>query len=285
MDAVSCPSGVSRGSAAGWGDPRSVHYYDRFCATHDRYMEANAALIAHSFLASAGRILDFGAGLGHTARSALDVLGDAARIVCFEPSGAMREEGERRLADSRVTWVATLPEEIEAFDRVLCGASIWQAPPLGETFRRLSALIEPGGALSFNIPAVYLGQPDPPGGGRDPLLLEIPSRLSRGRGPLLAPPAPAPLPPAPPELLAPDDLEALLVAASFRPSRWTFETRLTLGAYRDWLKIPATTDWLLAGLDPDARAAQIDEAHAACDPASWRQERWLGWTAWKCAAR
>ena len=36
-------------------------------------------------------------------------------------------------------------------------------------------------------------------------------------------------------------------------------------------------------LDADARAALIDAAAAEIDMASWRPERWLGWTAWRPA--
>jgi hypothetical protein len=62
---------------------------------------------------------------------------------------------------------------------------------------------------------------------------------------------------------------------------WQFASRLTQRAYRDWLKIPVLTDRLLGALDPDQRAAAIDAASAEVDPASWRIERWLGWTAWR----
>lgn len=263
-------------STSRWDNPRAVHYYDRFCEEHDRYARANAELIAHSSLATGMQVLDFGAGLGHTARAALTPIGGRGRVVCFEPCGVMREEGARRLADSRISWVAALPEETGVFDRVLCGASIWQPQPLSHTLLRLSTILKPEGALCFNIPALYLGEPDLPGGGRDPLLLELPARLQESRPEAAVPPTGGAR-----ELLAPDDLEGLLVSLSLRPSRWTFEIPVTLATYRDWLKIPATTDRLLADLDPDARADLIDEASTTCDAGSWRIERWLGWTAWK----
>src|SRR5262245_51102627 len=117
--AIPGPPGAFTVAAAGWDHPRSAHYYERFCETHERYARANAALLAHSDLGLGMAVLDFGAGLGHTARGALDLLGGDGRIVCFEPHRAMRDAGQRRLRDPRATWVATLPETSGAFDRVL----------------------------------------------------------------------------------------------------------------------------------------------------------------------
>jgi hypothetical protein len=123
--------------------------------------------------------------------------------------------------------------------------------------------------VCFNVPSLYLGEPDEAGGGRDPLLLELPALLSRGHDVATAA---VPLPDA-------DDIEACLSRAGLRPRRWTFRMRLTQAAYRDWLKLPVLTDWMLGDVDADERARQIDEAFARVDPASWRWERWTGWTA------
>lgn len=81
--------------------------------------------------------------------------------------------------------------------------------------------------------------------------------------------------------------------------------RLTLEAYRDWLKIPAVANGMLGGLPASERSRLIDQAYAFTalvgqaelpDPlagtterappnpahgGSWRWERWLGWTAWR----
>jgi hypothetical protein len=65
------------------------------------------------------------------------------------------------------------------------------------------------------------------------------------------------------------------------PERWTVRSRLTYAAYRDWLKIPVNTDAMLAGIDPDKRAALVDDAFRLVDRSSWRWERWAGWTVWK----
>jgi hypothetical protein len=90
----------------------------------------------------------------------------------------MRAEGMRRITDRRVQWSARLPETGEGFDRILCGSALWQLEPIPETLRTLAGLLVPRGVLSFNIPALYLREPDDPGGGSDPYLLSLPALLS-----------------------------------------------------------------------------------------------------------
>jgi len=233
---------------------------------------ANEEVVRRALLGSSRRILDLAAGTGRTAEAALPLISKSGRIVCLEPSAAMRAEGERRLDDSRITWTAEYPQGTGVFDRILCGAAIWQLLPLNDTFRKLAALLAPGGALCFNIPSLYLGEADEAGGGRDPLLLELPSLLSRS--PIAAAPPPEPFPSA-------EQLEKLLEEAGLKPEHWSFRVRVTQEAYRDWLKIPVLTNNLLVGIDPDERARAIDLAFTRVDPHSWRWEHWAGWTAWK----
>lgn len=247
---------------SGWDDPATARSYEEFDRRHDRYRRANEVLVREAAVGPGQRVLDVGAGLGGTARAALSVGAD--EVVCVEPARAMRERG---LRDERVRWVEELPAR-GVFDRVLCGASIWLLGPLGEAIPRLVALLAPGGALAFTIPALYLGEPDEPGGGADPLLLELPARLAQGR--VASAPAGEPVP----------DPVPLLRDAGLEPRGWSLEVPLTQEALRDWLKVPLLTEALLPGLEPDDRAAAIDAAYREVDPASWRRERWLGWTAY-----
>lgn len=246
---------------SGWDDPAVARFYEEFDRRHDRYRRANEQLVREAGVEPGHRVLDVGAGLGGTARAALAA--GAAGVVCVEPAEAMRERG---LRDARVQWVAELPEH-RSFERVLCGASIWLLGPLGEAISRLAAHVAPGGALAFTMPALYLGEPDEPGGGDDPLLLELSARLADGR-----------VPAAPAGELLPDPAP-LLCAAGLEPRAWSFQLRLTQAALRDWLKIPPLTDALLPGLDAEQRAAAIDAAYERADAESWRRERWRGWTA------
>jgi SAM-dependent methyltransferase len=254
--------------SVGWDSPRTAELYERFNACHGRYREANEALVEHAELAGDLSVLDVAAGTGRTAEVALARLGAGARVVAYEPARAMREAGEKRLADPRLSWSDTLPEA--SFDRVLCGAAIWQLEPFAGSLAHLAGLVAPAGALCFTIPALYLGEADEPGGGEDPLLAGLYARLPAGG----AARSFEPLPGA-------GGLEALLEDAGLRPKRWSFVRRMTQPELRDWLAIPPLTDRLLAGLDPDARLSVLDDAYARVDAASWRWERWHGWTAWR----
>ena len=258
---------------SGWDDPQTPAYYEAFCRSHTRYRLANRTLISHARLEPGMRVLDVAAGTGRTTEAALARLGDGGRVTCVEPSPAMRATGMRRVADPRVTWRATLPDGRRTFDRILCGAAIWQLVPLRQTLLRLSALLCHRGALCFNIPALYLLEADEPGGGSDPLLASLPALLwsSRTRDPDVR---------AQPTWDG-ASIEEWLREAGLRARSWSFRVRLTQEAYAAWLKIPALTGRMLGRFAPKERARRIDAALASVDRASWKWERWKGWTAWK----
>jgi SAM-dependent methyltransferase len=240
-------------ASVGWDDARTALAYERFCRGHRRYRIANDALVAHAALAPGQRVLDVGAGTGRTAESVLPHIGESGTIVCVEPARAMREAAATRLRDRRITWTSRLSEgSVLRFDRVMCGAAIWQLLPLESTFRRLAPVIAPGGSLVFNIPAQYLLEPDRPGGGRDPLLLELPALVERptfmaGRNEIV------------------DGNRSIALPHGVE----------------DWLKIPPVSEGLFGGLAPDERERRLDVAYTRADHGSWRWERWFGWTAWR----
>ncbi|MBE7424947.1 MAG: class I SAM-dependent methyltransferase [Ideonella sp.] len=263
----------------GWDHPATAERYERFNQRHARYRRANDVLVREAALVSGLRVLDFGAGTGRTASAALGRLGRHGSVVCVEPAAAMREAGQRRLRDSRVTWRGALPEEPEAFDRVLAGAVVWQLDPFRESIARLVGLLRHGGALAFDIPALYLGEPDEPGGGDDPLLLDLVARLAEGRpadreGSGLPRAAGA-------RRFTPADVEAALRSADLQPRSWAFRQRLTQTAHARWLTIPVLTDGLLPGVAPVERDRRIARALALVDRKSFKWERWRGWTAWR----
>ncbi len=251
----------------GWDHPDTARFYEAFCAAHPRYRDANLALAGALSLEPCHRVLDLAAGTGRTAEAVLPWTPD---VTCIEPAAAMRAAGLRRLP--HVRWLPDWPDPGERFDRVLCGAAIWQMLPPGATFARIAGLLAPGGAFAFNIPSLYLGEPDEPGGGADPMLLQLHAKLAEGRTSSAV--ATDPFPSA-------NAIEALLRDAGFTPARWCARSPFTQAALRDWMKIPVLTDALLDGTPADERAALVDAAYAQCDPASWRWEAWTGWTAWK----
>jgi SAM-dependent methyltransferase len=259
---------------ASWDHPDTARYFEQFTRCHTRYLAANRALVRHAALAPGQRLLDFGAGTGGTSACALEQIGSDGRIDCVEPAGAMRQIGQTKF-DARVRWFAGLPPDTERYDRILCGAAIWQVPDLKLCIRNLVSRLMPGGAICFNIPAAYVGLPDGPGGGRDPWLTELPASLVRR--------VPAAILPQRPRLRlpSPSELSGLLESCGLVACSWSYTGRLTQKSYRDWLKIPVISDLLLGSHNPDRRADLIDQAYLETDPASWRPERWLGWTAWK----
>ena len=267
---------------SGWNDAATPVYYEAFCRRHPRYGRANNALISHARITGASRVLDLAAGTGRTTEAALEALDPDGRIICVEKSAAMRAAGMKRIADARVSWRSTLPRAAESFDRILCGAAIWQFDPLAEVFQTLSGMLRRGGALCFNVPALYLLEADEPGGGSDPLLLSLPARLSTCSGAVsIYPKASFRRHHRTPEPLRSDAISTWLQAAGLRPQAWTFRVRVTQEAYAAWLKIPVLTDRMLGGLTADERARRIDAALASMDRSSWKWERWRGWTAWK----
>ncbi len=266
----------------GWDHPATAAAYERFCCRHARYRRANDVLAREAALVPGLRVLDFGAGSGRTASAVQRRSGRGGSVVCVEPAAAMREAGRRRLRDARLTWRADLPDEgdgLGTFDRVVAGAMVWQLAPLDAWIRRLATLLRPGGAMAFNVPALYLGEAEEGGGGSDPLLLDLMTRLAsddelrRGSSRASSPEAAW--------NYRREDVEAALRQAGLRPRAWEFRHRLTQTAFARWLSIPVLTEGIFPGVDPVERERRIDCALAAVDRGSFKWERWRGWTAWK----
>lgn len=264
---------MTRRRSIGWDHPATARYYEQFCDRHERYRRANWELVRHARLAGGQRVLDLAAGTGRTAEAIGERVGKGAHITCVEPAAAMRRVGKIRMGRGKVRWLAECPAEVGGFDRILCGAGIWQMTPLDKTIAQLGRLLREGGWLCFNIPSLYLGEADPPGGGRDPLLLELAGLLMSGSDQA----APA----ARGGIAGAEDIDRMLLAAGMEPHRWRFRLRLSYACYRDWLKIPVMTNHLMPGLAATQRARRIDEVYRQVDARSWRWECWTVWASRK----
>jgi SAM-dependent methyltransferase len=250
----------------GWDHPDTARYYDAFCAKHSRYHAANESLVWHARPDEGQRVLDLAAGTGLTTEAILPWLSSEGHVVAYEPAHAMRHYGRKRVSDPRVCWISELPEG--PFDRIICGAAIWQMLPLERTLRLLADRLSDTGRLCFNIPSLYLGKPDEPGGGNDPNLFAIPSLLGMHSNANAAEPLPCA-----------DAIGHFLSRSGLTVRTWRFRQRITQEAYRDWLKIPVLTNHWFEGFDADERAQRIDRAFDCVDNTSWRWEEWSGWTA------
>src|SRR5215212_4951359 len=124
----------------GWDHPATARYYEQFCERHERYRRANRELVRHARLAGGQRVLDLAAGTGRTAEAILERVGKSAQITCVEPAAAMRRVGKLRMGLGGARWLAKCPADVGGFDRILCGAGIWQMTPLEKTFSQLARL-------------------------------------------------------------------------------------------------------------------------------------------------
>jgi len=155
---------------------------------------------------------------------------------------------------------------------------------LHSIIEQLSSLLKPGGALCFNIPALYLGEADQPGGGDDPNLWSLPGLLQQRARELIPTLAQATAAPARPvDQLTTDAIDSMLRSQGLLATHWCLNARLSQVAYKDWLKIPVISNGFFPGLNSASRDQLIEQAFQQVDTHSWRWECWRGWTAWKMA--
>ncbi|MBL8472566.1 MAG: phytanoyl-CoA dioxygenase family protein [Rhodocyclaceae bacterium] len=268
---------------SGWDDADTARTYQQFDSRHGRYRLANRALARHAELRPGLTVLDLAAGSGGTVAALLPELGEVGRVDALEPARAMADLGRKRhAAEGRLRWLDSMDAAAASYERVTCGAAIWQWDDLAALFAELAQRLAPGGALVFNIPAAYLGRPDGPGGGADPYLIQVIQLLAADTPGVVASSAVATARPNETRWSVTRIARALR-AAGLVPRRWQQRQKLTQAAWCDWLKVPPVS----AGLWPQATAAEraerIDAAAAGLDRDSWRPELWLGWTAWRPA--
>jgi methylation protein MtfA len=134
------------------GYEQSAHLYDRFDT------KENIAFF-HHYAAEAGEILDVGAGTG---RIALPLARRGVRVTCVEPSPAMRQAFERKLAEAPALrpQITLLAGDAASFD---LGRTVPAAFLSGSfdhllddearrgALRNLHRHLSPGGTLVFDV--------------------------------------------------------------------------------------------------------------------------------------
>lgn len=109
-------------------------------------------------------ILDIGAGSG---RDAAWLAKQGYTVLAVEPSATMRQEGQRRHADPKLSWLADSLPGLDAvfrlgaaFDVILLSAVWMHVAPSDRprAFRKLITLLKPGGLIALSL---RLGPPEP----------------------------------------------------------------------------------------------------------------------------
>lgn len=118
------------------------------------FLPVQDLLVARSAEALA---LDIGAGAGRDAQWLKSI---GYEVVAVEPSSGMRSEGERRHSGEGIRWLDDRLPGLQrvhglglSFDLILLSA-VWQhvAPPNRQrAFRKMSALLKPGGLLLITL--------------------------------------------------------------------------------------------------------------------------------------
>jgi hypothetical protein len=175
------PGGTSRGgdpAMTGWDHADTVRYYEAFNRRHTRYRTANRALVRHAQLrpGCACSISPPAPGAPRRLRSTSSVP-TAASIASSRRRRCARREC--RSSTPGCAGLRTLNPPARDTSASCAARPSGKCAERRACIRTLAERLAPGGALCFDIPAAYVGEPDPPGRGPDPLLTELPAALAR----------------------------------------------------------------------------------------------------------
>ena len=244
-----------------WNDLLTAETYAEFTRSWPVYAHLNRALNDTLFEAYPDwpdiRILDLACGTGATAEAVLQRLGPRGELHCVDRAAAMVSLARTLLDDPRVTFEVRSAERLSAsraapFHAIVCNAAFWHFH--GSPLTDMARLLVPGGSLHFTVPATYVRGGSVEG---HPLQAAVTRVLAEGH---------AELPGAIREL-NPTQLDATAAMCDLEPGRWTPLTyRSTQGEFMALLRIPAMSDWMAPGLEPEAREALLDQAMTDLDP-------------------
>ena len=129
----------------------SAEHYERiarwgFFGTGDWYRRQ---ALRRAGLLPGMRVADIAAGTGITARAAAEIVGDASRITCVEPSAGMLQESKKRLpaAEHVPAGADDIPLPAGQFDFVSMGFALRHVEDLETAFREFARILKPGGRL------------------------------------------------------------------------------------------------------------------------------------------
>ncbi|WP_148576123.1 class I SAM-dependent methyltransferase [Nocardioides caldifontis] len=259
--------------AEAWDGDEGAYWATHADAFDESLREYQPLFLAGTGVGPGDRVLDVGCGAG---RTSLDLARTAASVTGVDLSTAQLEVARRRADAEGIRNVEFLraDAQVHPFDEVDVVVSRTGAMFFGDrqaAFANLARALRPGGRLALLVWQELA---------RNEWLREIMGSLAAGRD--LAPPPPGA--PGPFALSDPDHVRALLTGAGFdEPHLEPLERRMYFGptAAEAFEFMAGLNGWMVADLDPPARAAALEtlaatmRAHETDDGVTFSSAMWL----------
>lgn len=249
----------------GWENAES---YDAFVREHDVYRWLNAQLVDVAELGRCRRVLDLGCGTGATTRAALGAIAVEGEVIGIDGSPEMVAVARSNTVDPRASFAVASAGAVEEvvdgpFDAAISNAAFWQFPAQDRVWRALGSLLEPGAALTYNVPAERAPGTGPSHGFQVALARAIERRADA------------------PYRQTATRIDPARTAARAQAAGFVEELRET----RSWvgpqselielMRIPAMREPIASGLSLDEVLAAVDESEARVDPDREVQVDWV----------
>lgn len=265
-------------SSSSWDDEESARRYAEFARAFPMYQETSRDVVAAGEFSDGATVLDLCCGTGITTEIVLNALGSDGRVLGVDASAPMLQQAQVHVTDSRVEFIQSPAEELTSaiegpVDAVVCNSAIWQTD-FAKVAAGVSALLRPGGTLTFNIGRRFVIMPfaadelAPRQPGLSDLALAI-AILDYDFVPTFRPSGPR----RPPLTL--DGIEETLRQSGFAPEKpQILDYDVTAEQQRAWLSIPVFSDQT-PGRTYEEKMQILDAAFQRVDPDRSDSSRWV----------